>query len=169
MISSRQKEGLLPPGKIYCDVQEFHPKADGEEDTVTAGFPCQVSCLKKSLHVMSCCHHVICFACHVMSCQLFCMSCHVMSCQLLREGASKAGLKLALQDHRTNLVREIWRIIDAGKLWPVLRVCAFTFILFRNLACLLLVLLLRSYALLENVGNILGKDMVELLEHILQD
>ena len=126
---------------------------------------CHVVIMSFVLHVMSC--HVSCFACHVMSCHV--MSCHVMSCQLLCEGASRAGLKLALGDHRTNLVREIWRIIDAGKLWPVLRVCAFTFILFRNLACLLLVLLLRSYAILENVGNILGKDMVELLEHILQD
>ena len=49
VISSRQKDGLLPPGKIYHDVQEFHPKR-GEASCLTAGFPCQVSYLhSKSL------------------------------------------------------------------------------------------------------------------------
>ena len=43
--------------------------------------------------------------------------------RLCAEGASRAGLKLALLDARTRLVKEIWRIIDEGGLWLVLRVC----------------------------------------------
>ncbi len=83
--------------------------------------------------------------------------------RLCAEGSSKAGLKLALLDARTGLVKDVWRIIDEGDLWLVLRVCVCLILFGSHMPSL------RLYALLENVGNILGKDMVPLFDHIMQD
>ncbi|CAK9106284.1 unnamed protein product [Durusdinium trenchii] len=58
------------------------------------------------------------------------------------QGASKAGKKLALKDKRTALLTEIFRLWDSA---PYLK-----------------------FMILENVGNVLGKDMVEILEYIKQ-
>lgn len=97
VLLARQRDQCLPLCSISEDVREYSPKwAHQEAELVAAGFPCQASCFK--LQVMRLCTY-------------HCFLEFKVDLPLL-QGTSVAGAQRGLEDSRSSLVKEPFRVYD---------------------------------------------------------
>lgn len=162
VIAHRQRDGLASAGPIYPDVRKYRPerKAAG----LLAGFPCHVQSSVLQVQHCACCSFLPCFL-------------QSLQVKTPLQGVCRAGKMEAKQDHRTALVDCIWDTLD-GMEDPQLpqmqvlyhRMQHKILLVFSDMLPLQskLSIEIRKFALLENVGNIVGQRMTSLWKLIMK-
>lgn len=136
VLASRMKDNLLDHGEIASDVRTFQPskKVADEATGAIGGFPCQAACMISYYYAewMSCWFlleaihsklfqihwigHQILPDCSRLVCLFVCLKSLLLDwlrgCRCVAKGISTAGLQLGLNDKRSALITEVFRILD---------------------------------------------------------